>query len=404
MTGDDRSHRGEPVASNSSGWRLHDVHQGRLYATAGRALFVEGEPGSGTFERTGRLPAPAVSVRQLRRFRRWLLAGRLRPAVERLVGRVTVSNVWPVSAEDLVATVGDRVYSSHDGGSAWDERHRLPESSGPMGVLPTAFCRDGRRILLGEYPLSSEETARILESHDSGRTWETVTRLPEVRHVHAVQRDPVSGDVWVTTGDTDSQSRIGRLRDGEFVPVGGGSQRWRAVELAFTAEALVWGVDCVYATEKEVLVLSRDALDDPDPQPRSVYATEGPVYYAESVSAGQEWVLLSTSGSSGTDSTAPGEPNRSSGVAQVVAASAGSDFQEWVEVGRYRRRRSPTDWLPFGDRLPTADAYVFLGADPDRGFFLNPYNVHRADRSISRIPTGALDRRSPDATRSRLGQ
>ncbi len=386
--------------------RLHGVFEGRIYATVNRSLLVETGPGSETFERVGRLPMPGLSAKRLRR---WLVVSRLRPAVERLLGAVTAVNVWPVSPTDLVATVGDRLYTSHDGGCRWERRHHLPPSSGPMGVLPTAVCRDGDRLLLGEYPLATDTTPRVLQSFDAGRTWETVVSLPSVRHVHAVQRDPYTGDVWLTTGDTDAESRIGRLRDGQFHPIGQGSQRWRAVELAFTPDAIIWGMDCIYAERKEILVLPRDDIDDGHPEPRSVFATEGEVYYAKTVRGaggtsgpdGADYVVLSTSVGSTADSTAPDEGVRGEAIAQVVAASSATEYEEWVELARFRKRQVLADTMPLAGNLPTANAYVFLAADPDRGVFINPYNVQSADHSIYRISPETLTQRgagrsSPD--------
>jgi len=80
-----------------------------------------------------------------------------------------------------------------------------------------------------------------------------------VRHVHACQVDPYTGNIWITTGDTDSQSRIyyhtnALLPDPDGVVrltlVGGGSQEFRTVSLAFTENYIYWFMDAPSIAQK----------------------------------------------------------------------------------------------------------------------------------------------------------
>lgn len=365
--------------------RLHGTHNNRLYASAGRTLLEETSPGRLTA--TGRIrDRPDGDLLGYLR-RRALTGGLGRRALERAVGAVTTTNVWRVGNDRLLATLGRRLLASGDGGRTWTAARDLPASSGPMGVLPTALCRDGDRLLLGEYPLGGQ-TPRILESTDYGRTWSTLLALPEVRHVHALRTDPYGGDVWVTAGDTDAESRVARLRDGALDVVGTGSQRWRAVDLAFTPDAVIWGMDCTYAEANHVLRLSRDRLDDPEPTPESLYVASGSVFYAASLTVDDtQWIALSTALEPGIDSTADdGRRVNRTGTADVIAASAATDFEEWYTLASYGKRSVPTNRV---SQLPTASAYVFLAAD-DRGLAVNPYNTDRHDGTIRRYAPDAL--------------
>lgn len=365
--------------------RLHGSHDGRLYASAGRTLLEETSPGRLTA--TGRIRDRPGGDFPGYLQRRVLTGGSGRRALERAVGAVTTTNVWRVGDGRLLATLGRRLLASEDRGRTWTAVRDLPASSGPMGVLPTALCRDGDRLLLGEYPLGGE-IPRILESTDGGRTWETLLSVPEVRHVHAVRTDPYGGDVWVTAGDTDAESRIARLRDGSLDVVGTGSQRWRAVDLAFTPDAVIWGMDCTYAEANHVLRLPRDRLDDPAPTPESLHVASGSVFYAASLTVEDtQWIALSTALEPGIDSTADDDRrvNRT-GTADVIAASAATGFEEWHTLASYGKRSVPTDRI---GRLPTASAYVFLAAD-DRGLAVNPYNTDRHDGTIRRYGPDAL--------------
>lgn len=368
--------------------RLQAVRDGTVYATHGRDVLVE--RGNGSFDPVGRLPFPASPLDAIPAG--VLASTGLRPLTDRLVGAVSTVNVWPLSASDLLATVGRQLFVSDDGGQDWEPADRLPPSSGPMGVLPPAVEYYGGTTYLGEYPLDTRATPRVRTSRDGGRSWSTAAALPDVRHVHAVQRDPYSGEVWVTTGDTDPESRIGRLRDGAVETVGSGSQRWRAVELAFTPTAVLWGMDCVYADANLIFKLPRDEVDAPDPTPEVVHQVAGSVYYSATFSVGgTQWVAFSTAMEAGADSTGPQDQTPTGGRGVVVAASSASGYSDWHEVTSFRRGRGLADRLPAG--IPRANAYVFLNADSERGLFVNPYNTVSDDRTIVQYPPERFARR-----------
>lgn len=368
--------------------KLEGITDGRIDATAADTLLREG---SGGFERVGTVPNPASGGERLTH--RLVSTRPWKPLLERLVGAFSSLNVWRLSETALLAATGRWLLASRDGGRTWSVRRTLPDSSGPKGVLPTGVCRHAGDCYLGEYPLDHETTPRLLRSRDDGWTWDVVQEFPGVRHLHAVRSDPYSGDLWVTTGDRDGQCRIGRLRDDEFAVVGAGSQRFRAVDLTFTTDAVLWGMDSAYAAGNEVLKLDRAAIGRSPPE--TVCTLDGSVFYGVTLNVGDaRWVVLSTSVEPGRDSTAPpGSPaGDASGVARVVAASSETGFTEWHELAAYRRRRDlGAHWNPRG-LLPRSSAYVHLAADADRGVVLNPYNTARDDGSLLVVSPSALAR------------
>lgn len=356
--------------------KLQGVHDGQLYASRGRTILRERQ---GTFETLGRLPNPLNGVNALRYT---LLTARPWKSIAGwLVGAYQTTNVWPITDTLLLATAGRSLFVSHDGGEHWRTSRRLPPSSGLTGVLLPGLCAYDTEIYLGEYPLDDDATPRILRSPDAGRTWTTVLDIPTSRHIHSVQVDPYAGDIWVTTGDRDEECHIGRLREGRFEAVGGGDQRWRAVDLVFTPSSIIWGMDCMYADRNHVFRLDRaDISRTTAPKPESVTTVPNSVYFSASLTvAGTQWVVLSTAAEAGGDSTAPdgstdgtGSENR---AAVVIASSATSGFTEWYEIERFQARHAPIEHIDYGDSLPTANTYVFLAADDDRGLFINPYNT-----------------------------
>ncbi|MDL5360617.1 glycosyl hydrolase [Halalkalicoccus sp. NIPERK01] len=367
--------------------KLEGISDGRIDATANGTLLREGSEGRGKFDRVGRIPNPAAGTERLRH---GLVSSEpWKPLLERVVGAFSAGNVWRLSETALLSTTGRWLLASHDGGRSWSVRRTLPDSSGPKGVLPTAVCRHAGEVYLGEYPLDHGTVPKLLRSRDDGWTWEIVGEFPGVRHLHSVRSDPYTDDLWITTGDRDEACRIGRFREGVFEVVGGGSQRWRAVELAFTPTHVLWGMDSVYSPENHVLRLDRTEVGRSNPEPETVHTLGESVFYSAALDVDDErWVVLSTSVEPGSDSTAPpGSPrNDASGRARVVAASSASNFAEWHELAAYRRRRTLGEfWNPCGV-FPRSSAYVHLAADPERGVVLNPYNTASADGSLVVIP------------------
>jgi hypothetical protein len=379
--------------------RLGSVRDGRVCAIDHGRVFVEPEPEAG-LERRGRLPDPPSLAETVRT--RLFRGPRLKRLLAAVVGAFPAENLWQVTDEDLVATAGPHLYSSHDAGETWTHRRRLPPSSGPMGVLPSAVCAAEGTAYLGEYPLD-DTTPRVLRSEDEGRNWHPHVALPSVRHVHGVQRDPYTGDRWVTTGDRGDECCIGRLVDGEFRPVGRGGQEWRAVELSFTPSAVLWGVDSPSVAANRIYRLERAAFDAPDPEPTPVFETDGSVYYSAAWDGETaRWVAFSTAVETAPDRTASdgdvGADDVGAATATVVAASSASSFTRWQTVAQYRKHRRPTDLLP-GTTLPSANAYVFLAGDETRGLVYNPYNTRReagtirtaAEEAPTRPPRWAAD-------------
>lgn len=318
---------------------------------------------------------------------------------KRLIGRITgdytTTNVWTVGDSHLLATVGRRVFSSPDDGQSWSLAHELPASSGPMGVLPTSFCEHGDKSYLAEYPLG-DEVARVLVSNDLGRSWSTHHARDDVRHFHGLFHDPYGERLWATTGDTDHESAVGYFVDGEFRPVGRGSQRWRAVQLAFTPEAVVWGMDCPYVDRVELLALPRDQLGAEEPKLVTLGTTRESVYYVETLSIrGETVIVAATTAGSGSDSTAPNaERGHSvSETARVLVTTSQSTYRSWHELCSFTRRSAAGDSVSV---VPSANAYIFIRTDPDLGLLINPYNMQRHHGEIFRVPLSEFDRMLSD--------
>lgn len=369
--------------------KIQEIYDGELYGTSYRTVYRETE--TGRFRSQGQLPLPNCG-REGAEFAvkttfPW------KAAVERVVGQFPTVNVWRTSGGNLIGSAVRWLFVSTDGGQSWRVTRRLPASSGPMGVLPTAFCEHEGQLYVGEYPLDDDATPKVLRSDDGGHTWDPVLALPEVRHVHAIEPDPYSGDVWMTTGDVDEECRIGRLWDGEFDVVGSGGQHWRAVEPIFAPEGVLWGVDSVYTESNPIFLLRREDIERSDPEPTRLTSAGSSVYYGASLTVdGEHWALFSTAVEPGVDSTAP--PDRQvvrTGQATVMAASSASSYQRWFDVAAFDKRSVFADVERVADVVPSAQAYVFLAASDDRGLFINPYNTDRYDGEVLNYSPGFFE-------------
>ncbi|UIP00013.1 glycoside hydrolase [Halobaculum sp. CBA1158] len=344
----------------------------RVYAT--RGLTVGSVTARGEFEPRGDLPNPRVPFSGKQRvnfgpLNRW----RTRRLLSPFTGWYTTTNVWAVADGVLLATVGHHLYRSVDDGRSWSHVRELPFDSGPMGSLPTSVCVADGRVFLAEYTFETEP-ARVLVSEDDGASWRPYLETRDHRHFHGVFSDPYSDTVWATAGDTDEESAIGRLEDGAFRPVGTGSQRWRAVGLAFLPDAVVWGMDCSYAEEVRLFRLPRDAVGEQAPRPEQIGTADASVYYAETVSVdGEEWVALATAAESGVDDTSPaGSVNTCSRSARVLVAGSDSNYEAWHELCSFDRRRTVNEHV---SGLPDASAYVFIESTGRGELLVNPFNT-----------------------------
>ncbi len=117
-------------------------------------------------------------------------------------------------------------------------------------VLQGCICSDPEGwIYLGEYFRNPDrQPVRIHRFSPDLHHHEIAYEFPEgnIRHVHGVFADPRgTGDMWVTTGDFEGECFLYHTADRfrSVDRIGGGGQRWRAVQLHFTDDHISWLTD-----------------------------------------------------------------------------------------------------------------------------------------------------------------
>ena len=137
-----------------------------------------------------------------------------------------------------------------------------------------------------------------MRSNDGGLSWEPsyIFEKGEITHIHAVQWDPFSKALWVTTGDGNDECQILYSIDGgfTFMRIGSGSQKWRACSLLFDEHAVYWGMDGRSDQYPNELIWKWDRNTNITEQ---LAVLESPASYSTRLSDGT--LFLSTDGTTG---------------------------------------------------------------------------------------------------------
>jgi hypothetical protein len=161
--------------------------------------------------------------------------------------------------------------------------------------LKMGFTKDSNGfVYLGEYWSNKKrKEVSIIKGSQDGKNWYPVYTFPKgsIRHIHAVQHDPYTNSIWVTTGDKtvgkDTETLIALSEDGgrNFTTIGKGNYKWKTISLIFTEDYVYWGTDdpfrhnYIYQWNRSNGNLKRLAF------------VKGPVYYSKKVG---DYILFST--------------------------------------------------------------------------------------------------------------
>jgi len=103
-------------------------------------------------------------------------------------------------------------------------------------------------LYFGEYLNNKERGAITIYCLKKNKTQlEPVFNFPKnsIRHVHGISYDPVTGKLWITTGDSGDECRI-LVTDEDFKNIeviGKGDESWRCVSLCLTENAIYYATD-----------------------------------------------------------------------------------------------------------------------------------------------------------------
>jgi len=203
-------------------------------------------------------------------------------SIRALTQYIEICEVFPLRSGTILAFSGGYIWRSTDGGNTFRQVHKLRHFGmrNGRGVNPQGMAEDDHgAFYYGEYFRNLERgSVFVYRSVDDGKNWEVVHRFNpgEIRHIHSLQFDPYTQVLWIATGDDDHEPMIGYSIDkGEtFHKVGSGSQKWRAVSLLFTKDAIFWGTDSSNI-QNWICRLDRENGDV-----KQVCKIDGPIYYS----------------------------------------------------------------------------------------------------------------------------
>ena len=190
-------------------------------------------------------------------------------------------------------------------------------------------------VFFGEYGNNKKRNpVPIWGSYDDGRSFKIVHKLikSKIRHVHGIYKDTFSDSLWICTGDSDGECFLIEVHSADFANItwhGDGTQKWRAVSLLFTKNAIVWGMDCPNMTP------CLQTFDRKKGIIKSGQKFNAPVWYMKSFKNGD--AVLQTS-------VEIGEAVKS----KYATIFYSRDLISWVPIRRFKKDFWPMSIFKFG--------------------------------------------------------
>jgi hypothetical protein len=169
------------------------------------------------------------------------------------IPRAFVDSISVLSDDTMLASVQNTahitmLYRSGNHGRSWKRVFRFPPGYGTLTAH--SVTDDGRYVYVGSYNRFQEvgtgnHTNWVWRSANDGRTWSVVRTTTTHRHIHFVQVNPYTRDIYVGYGDRDEAAAIERSSDhGRTWKVVCQGHPCRAVDIAFDPSGFaIFGTD-----------------------------------------------------------------------------------------------------------------------------------------------------------------
>ncbi len=209
-----------------------------LYATRGMVLYKLPNGGD-RFQRVAKIPT-GFSLFWLRNF----------SLFRKLTLRPECVEVVVKSSGHLVAMSAGKMWALTPSGSDFIPTMDLIHyGKGDQGIFENGILsKNDSTVFFGEYFRNNDrEEVKVYGSFNAGRDWKVqhAFKPGEIRHIHALLKDPYEDKLWICTGDDNGEPRIAWTVDDykTIHPIGHGSQMWRATQLVFEKDYIYWGAD-----------------------------------------------------------------------------------------------------------------------------------------------------------------
>jgi hypothetical protein len=212
---------------------------GNLWTTRGMIVYKL-KKGETIFNRVAHIPT-GLSIFWLRNF----------SIIRRLTLRPECVEMVVTDNGDICALSAGRIWLLPSGKKKFEETLHLSHYGRFTGQ---GIRNDGiidindSTVFFGEYFKNPNvDKVKIFKSINKMSFWQEAYEFKHglIRHIHAIQRDPYTQNLWVSTGDSNEESMIA-WSNNEFKSIeqiGHGSQLWRTCQLIFTEKEVYWGTD-----------------------------------------------------------------------------------------------------------------------------------------------------------------
>ena len=256
--------------------------KGNLWATRGMIIYQQ-KKGDNKFIRFAHIPT-GYSFFWLRNFF----------IMRKLTIRPECIEMVVTDKGDICALSGGKMWTLSIGSNEFKETLKLDHYNfGDQGIRNEGIIDNGdNNILWGEYYRNPNlDKVRIFQSANNMSSWQVAYEFQpgQIRHIHAIQKDPYSDKLWLCTGDIDGQQMIA-YSENKFKSIkiiGNGNAKFRACQLVFTKEALFWATDTDIDSISGLYRLDRNTL-----KIEKLYNTEGAVFFGTRLANGT--IVMST--------------------------------------------------------------------------------------------------------------
>ncbi len=216
-----------------------EVSSGFIWASSGYVAYLSKDNGK-TFERKFRAPVPMMSVSFFGNSK----------TLRKLLGLSDLMEIKVLRSGSLLTFAGGYIYHSSDKGKTFQKVHKLRFFGRGVGrgVMAQGITEDmNGDVYYGEYAgNTNRDKMYIYKGSNDGKRWSVFYEFPanSIRHIHAVQYDRYTDQLWYATGDGDKEAAIGYFdKDENLNIVCSGSQAFRAVSMIFSKDYVYWGMD-----------------------------------------------------------------------------------------------------------------------------------------------------------------
>ena len=255
---------------------------GDLWATRGMIVYKLTK-GDSSFEKVAHIPT-GFNIFWIRNF----------TVVRRLTIRPECVEMTTTQNGDICAVSAGKLWVRHPGEKKFSKSMDMTHYGiGDQGIRNAGIVSvENSTVYFGEYfQNSNQDEVRIFGSNSDLTDWETSYEFEpgEIQHIHAIQFDPFSENLWICTGDQNSESMVGWSDDNfkTIQKIGEGSQQWRVCQLVFTEEFVYWGTDNGTQDVAGIYRWNRETKEV-----EKVMKVDGAVFYGTQLSNGT--IVMST--------------------------------------------------------------------------------------------------------------